>query len=119
MRGRHRFFVLGITLVGTLSVLVTSCGNRQNVAPTRITSAALGTEIDDAVISANVKSALLADPGIRRFDLKVETRHGAVQLSGVVDHPAQLDRAAAIAGEVEGVRTVENSIRLKIDGERG
>lgn len=121
MRGGHKFLVLGVTLAGALSVLATMCGNRQNEAPTLITRAAIGTEIDDTVITANVKTALFADPGVRRFDLKVETRQGAVQLSGVVDHPAQIDRATAIAGEVEGVRSVENSIRLAIDkdGERG
>lgn len=121
MRIGHRFLVLGVTLAGSMSVLVTSCGNRQNETPTPIASAAVGMEIDDTVITAKVKSALFADPGIRNFDLKVETRKGAVQLSGVVDNPAQIDRAIAIAGEVEGVQSVENSIRLKIDndGERG
>lgn len=121
MRVGHRFLVLGVTLAGTMSVLVTSCGNRQSEAPTPIASTAVGMEIDDIVITAKVKFALSADPGIRSFDLKVETRKGAVQLTGVVDHPAQIDRAIAIAGEVEGVRNVGNSIRLKIDndGQRG
>jgi hyperosmotically inducible protein len=41
----------------------------------------VGTEIDDTVVTTKVKSALLADADIKSFDLKVETRKGAVQLS--------------------------------------
>lgn len=121
MRVGHKFLVLGVTLAGTMSVLVTNCGNRPNETPTPMASTTVGIEINDTVITAKVKSALFADPSINSFDLKVETRKGAVQLSGVVDNLAQINRAIAIAREVEGVRSVENNIGLKSDddGQRG
>ncbi len=52
----------------------------------------VGTEIDDTVVTTKVKSALLADAEIKSFDVKVETRKGAVQLSGFVDNQMSLKK---------------------------
>ena len=113
MRVDRKLLVLGVTLAGAMSVLITGCGNRQDELPTRPASATVGREFDDTVVTTKVKSALFADPVIKGFDLKVETRKGAVQLSGFVDNQAQIDRAITATRGVEGVRSVENSISLK------
>ena len=113
MRVDRKLLVLGVTLAGAMSVLITGCGNRQDELPTRPASATVGREFDDTVVTTKVKSALFADPVIKGFDLKVETRKGAVQLSGFVDNQAQIDRASTATRGVEGVRSVENSISLK------
>lgn len=73
----------------------------------------MGTEIDDTVVTTKVKSALFADPDIKSFDLKVETRKGAVQLSGFVDSQAQIDQAITIAHKVAGVTSVGNEMNIK------
>ena len=73
----------------------------------------VGTEIDDGIVTAKVKSALLADPDIKSFDLKVETRKGEVMLSGFVGNQAQVDRAILVARGVEGVKAVANKMDLK------
>jgi hyperosmotically inducible protein len=73
----------------------------------------VATEIDDSVVTARVKSALLADPNVRSFDIKVETRKGQVQLSGYVGSRTRVDKAIALTRKVEGVRDVENRMRLK------
>ncbi len=73
----------------------------------------LGTQVDDSVVTAGVKSALLADPDVKSFDLQVETRKGLVQLSGFVDSQAQIDRALAVARGVAGVTGVDNGVSLK------
>ncbi|MDP2004037.1 MAG: hypothetical protein Q8K45_00010 [Rubrivivax sp.] len=38
----------------------------------------VGAQVDDAVITSSVRSALLADSTIKSFDLQVETRRGTV-----------------------------------------
>jgi hyperosmotically inducible protein len=44
----------------------------------------------------------------------VETdKSGVVQLSGTAKSQAEVDRAVAIAREVEGVTSVENKIQIK------
>ena len=73
----------------------------------------MGTEIDDSVVTARVKTALLADPDAKSFEIKVETRKGQVQLSGFVATQARIDNAIALTRSVEGVRGVENGMSLK------
>jgi len=70
-------------------------------------------EIDDSVLTASVKSALLADPDVKSVDFKVETRKGEVLLSGFVDSQAQIDRANAVAKGVSGVKNVLNNATIK------
>jgi len=76
-------------------------------------STTVGTEIDDTVITTRVKSALLTEPEVKAFDLKVETRKGEVQLSGFVDNQTQIDRAIEVTRSVIGVKAVENKMSLK------
>jgi len=73
----------------------------------------MGTQVDDAVITSAVKSALLGDSLIKSFDLQVETRKGVVQLSGFVDNQTQIDQAMALTKGVSGVVSVENGVTLK------
>jgi hyperosmotically inducible protein len=119
--------VQGIALALAVSLAMTGCGNRQEearapaagaAAPTASTGTppagtSVGTEIDDSVVTARVKSALLADHDIKSFDIKVETRKGQVQLSGFVDTQARIDNAIALTRRVEGVQGVENGMTLK------
>lgn len=95
----------------TPSVPENSMSPARPVAPVLPTT--VGNEIDDTVVTASVKSALVADADIKSFDFKVETRKGVVMLSGFVDNQAQLDRANSLARGVSGVIRVENSVTLK------
>jgi len=88
----------------------------QGMAPPQASpapGATVGTVVDDSVLTAKLKSALLVDPGVKGIDVKIETRKGEVQLSGFVDDQSQIDRAVTIARNMEGVRSVENKMSLK------
>src|SRR5258707_839553 len=112
MRVDHKVLVLGMACASAMSVLAAGCSNRdESSAPAATTS--VGTQIDDTVVTSKVKSALFADPDIKSFDLKVETRKGKVQLSGFVANQAQIDRAIGTTRRVEGVKSVENALSLK------
>lgn len=113
MRVDRKFLVFGVALASAVSVLVTGCGNEQNTLPASSASTSVGTEIDDTVVTAKVKSALISDADIKSFDLKVESRKGTVQLSGFVDNQMQIERALAATRGVEGVKEIENHISLK------
>lgn len=73
----------------------------------------VGNKIDDTVITAQVKSALLADPVMKSLDVSVTTRKGEVQLSGFVDNLTQMTHAADVAKGIEGVTGVVNHLSLK------
>lgn len=72
-----------------------------------------GETVDDATITARVKTALIAEKGIAGNAVKVETYRGVVQLSGFVDSADQVTRAGEIAGKVNGVQSVRNDVRVK------
>lgn len=101
----------GLALACAMSILTTGPVNGQENA--RAPGTTLGNEIDDSVVTTRVKSALLADPGIKSFDIGVVTRKGEVQLSGYVDDRAQINRAIDVAQAVEGVQSVGNEMSVK------
>lgn len=108
--------IIGVIFSSAVLVLVSGCDSRQKDAPASAPAApatSVGTEIDDSIVTTKVKSALLADPDVKGFDLKVETRKGEVMLSGFVDNQAQADRAIQVAKSVEGVKAVTNKMSLK------
>jgi len=72
-----------------------------------------GKYVDDAWISAKVKTLLLKDEGVKGLDVNVETHKGSVQLAGWVNSPAQIAQAETIARSVEGVKGVSNELQVK------
>jgi hyperosmotically inducible protein len=123
MKVRSTEIIRGLALAGAVSILIAGCGSREEmaVAPAASTaipagSTSIGTEIDDSVVTARVKSALLAGGSAKGFEIKVETRKGEVQLSGFVDTQEHIDSAVALTRQVEGVKNVENNMALKEGG---
>ena len=72
-----------------------------------------GNVIQDGVITAKVKTALLTDPDVKGLHIDVDTRDGVVTLTGTVDQAAGIDRAAHIAHDTEGVKSVDNRLVVK------
>jgi len=109
---------LWLTL-GALAIALTLVGcKRQEASTTNVAAPApppisVGTEIDDAMITTRVKSALLGDPDIKGSDIKAETRKGTVLLGGFVDSQLTIDRAVAVVQRVEGVKGIDNSMTIK------
>ena len=66
----------------------------------------------DALVTAKVKSALIADPDVKALKIDVDTRDGAVTLSGSADSAAHSDKATSVARGVEGVKSVDNRLAV-------
>ena len=69
--------------------------------------------VQDSVITARVKAALLAERGIPSLSISVETYEGGVQLKGFVNAAEIVSRAGRITAGVAGVRTVHNNISVR------
>ena len=69
--------------------------------------------IDDAEITAKVKAAIFAEPGLKTLQISVDTVKGVVTLSGSVDTQQNSDSARALAGAVFGVHEVDNRLMIK------
>jgi hyperosmotically inducible protein len=77
------------------------------------TKESTGQYLDDTAITTKVKTALAQDPYTSALDIQVETYKGVVQLSGFADSESEKRRAGQVAGEVNGVRSVKNDVRVK------
>lgn len=72
----------------------------------------LAESVDDAVITAQVKEAILNEPSLRTEKISVETFQGTVQLSGFVSTFFARDKAIEIAHNIKGVIAVKDEMRL-------
>jgi hyperosmotically inducible protein len=72
-----------------------------------------GEVVDDSMLTAKVKAALIADPVTKAGQINVDTNGGIVQLSGFVDSSAEKSKATEVARTVEGVRDVQNQLDIK------
>jgi hyperosmotically inducible protein len=72
-----------------------------------------GDKLDDAAITTKVKTALMAEPGLRSLEINVDTRDNVVTLNGTVDSQEKKQRAMQIAQGVEGVKSVSDNLVVK------
>src|SRR5690606_21696532 len=81
--------------------LVTPTTNEQVAEASRIAS--------DTWITTKVKSVLLADSISKGFEINVDTKNGVVVLEGTLDNEDAIDHVTDLAGDVEGVKSVDTS----------
>lgn len=72
-----------------------------------------GEYLDDTVLTAKVKSALLNDPAVSGLAVNVESFKGTVQLSGFVKSADEREKAVQVARKVGGVKQIRNDILLR------
>ena len=92
---------------------VEGVNNVQNKMTLKTTETTVGEKIDDGIITAKVKGALVAEYGVDSGDITVVTRDGEVQLSGFVKDQSQIERATSVARSTEGVKNVINELSVK------
>ena len=95
----------------TLIMVALSLGAVAACAPTD-ERRGTGEVVDDAGLTARVKTALVKAENVSASSINVNTYRGEVQLSGFVENQAMAQRAVAAARSVPGVRTVRNDIRI-------
>ena len=76
----------------------------------------VGQTIDDATITASVKTKLLADERTKGFDINVDTAKGVVTLTGGADSEASKQAAAKIAAGTKGVKGVNVNLTVAAPG---
>ena len=71
-----------------------------------------GAVVDDAALTAKVKTALARDSEVPAHNVNVTTYRGLVQLSGFVENETVARKAAQLASNVDGVNQVYNDLRV-------
>lgn len=77
------------------------------------TQESAGEYLDSSVITARVKMALLNAENLPSGEISVASFKGGVQLSGFVPTETDKSRAEVIARDIDGVKSVTNSIQVK------
>jgi len=104
MKHRHTAaMLLAALMAGTVVVGCSSTPTQQSA----------GSAVDDGVVTAKVKAALVADPVTKAHQINVETFKGTVQLSGFVETAEARTRALQLARDVEGVRKVKDAMEVR------
>ena len=118
----------GLALCAALALAITGCDQRKPgetagqkldratqdaAATTKDAAAQAGAALDDSAITAKVKAALFAEPGLKTLQIEVDTHDSVVTLSGSVDTPELRERAVKIAGSLNGVRQVVDKLVVK------
>jgi hyperosmotically inducible periplasmic protein len=75
-----------------------------------------GENMDDATITAQIKSKLAAEKVSTLTKVDVDTNLRTVYLNGVVDSEEMKQRATTIAWSVKGVNAVINNLSVKTSG---
>jgi hyperosmotically inducible protein len=78
-----------------------------------MTGRTAGQNIDDAAITASVKSKLAADKISSLTRVDVDTTSGTVYLNGVVESADQKARAGQLASQASGVNNVVNNLQVQ------
>jgi hyperosmotically inducible protein len=76
------------------------------------TQQSAGEVIDDSVLTAKVKTALIEDPVAKAGAINVESYRGVVKLGGFVDNAEQKSRATEVTRGVTGVKEIRNDLRI-------
>jgi len=80
------------------------------------TAEQVGQAIGDTAITAKIKTAILAEPGLKVMQIDVETTNGVVMLTGTVDSRSDRDKAGSIAANTDGVKDVDNQLTVATTG---
>lgn len=92
---------------------VKSVNNEMTVPKGPKSKRTVGEKIDDASITAQVKMTLLYHRSTSGLGTKVSTKRGVVTLDGTAANQAESNLASKLAGDVKGVKRVNNLISVK------
>ena len=74
----------------------------------------MGEKIDDASITAQVKSSLMSHRSTSALKTKVETTDGVVTLSGIAKNAAEKSLVTKLVTDINGVSSVINNMTIEV-----
>ena len=98
MKGR----ILTMIVTAVAMVAMAACSATRTTRST-------GETVDDATVTAKVKTALARDPSTSAYKIDVESYRGEVQLNGFVETADMKSAATRVAKSVDGVKKVSNT----------
>jgi osmotically-inducible protein OsmY len=72
----------------------------------------VGDKVEDAVITASVKTEIAKDPDLSALKINVDTSEGKVALRGTAPSMVAKEHATTLAASVKGVANVDNQLSI-------
>jgi hyperosmotically inducible protein len=107
-----RMFIFTLILGFVSACSTARDSHREGASASTDRGAASRGPVDDAALTSKVKAKLLSDDMLNALKIDVDTQNGVVFLSGVVDSAEQKRKAIDIAKRTEGVRDVEDNLKV-------
>jgi hyperosmotically inducible protein len=118
-----RLWTVGAALAAALTLVACDKGSKpmaSDAAADRtvaksdnsMSNSSLGAKIDDAAITASVKTQIAKDSDLSALNVNVDTNNGQVTLHGSAPTPAAKDKATTLASAVKGVSGVDNQLTV-------
>ena|SRR5687767_2395578 len=112
MNGR----LMAILVIAALSMPALSFAQAKQSATDKVkdTTAKVKENVKDSVITTKIKAEYAKDKQVSFRRIRVDTDDsGAVTLSGTARSKAEMNKAVAIAKNIEGVASVKNRIKVQ------
>lgn len=110
---RPVFTVLVVLVLPGCTALMLGDGSTGAYEPPPRNQGGATMTMSDATIVSAIGGKFDADPGLTEFGLGIRSDGGSVTLSGAVDTWAARERAERLAIATDGVRAVNNQIRVE------
>jgi osmotically-inducible protein OsmY len=93
---------------------VSSVTDRLTLGTDRAPAADVGTDLatSDAWVTAKIRAKYFLDDDVKAMNVEVATQDGVVTLTGAVETDSARRQAVALARNTDGVRTVEDQLRV-------
>lgn len=91
---------------------VKSVNNEMTIAKSPTTTPTISEKIDDASITASVKSALMSHRSTSALHTTVSTTDGVVTLTGIAKNDAEKSLVTKLATDINGVSSVVNNMTI-------
>jgi hyperosmotically inducible protein len=104
---------LGVTGINEVDSQITL--DYDNTAKDALTGRSFGEMVDDATITATVKSKLLWSKFAEGLKIDVDTDSGMVTLKGNADSDVNKELAGSLAMNTKGVVALDNQLKINID----
>ena len=99
-------FILSASMLAVATLSATGCAVTRG-------QESVGTYVDDATITTQVKSRFVENKQVDASAISVETMKGTVMLSGFAKSATERSTAESIAWAVKGVNGVKNQIAIR------
>lgn len=93
--------------------ILTACNNSSGSSAAILPESGIGTEVYDAEVTRNVKTALKLDDKVGKLNITVATIKGDVKLTGVAENQVQIDYVNSLVRSIQGVHSIHDELIIK------